>query len=204
MAHDLDVFLNCPFDSQYEELFWAIIFTIHECGFVARCALEVDDSSDVRIHKIYRIIRESQFGIHDISRTEPDPTSGLPRFNMPLELGLFLGAKEFGSRPQKRKKCLVMDREQYRFQHYCSDIAGQDIKEHGGDRVRAIRVVRDWLRQWVLEPRVTVPGGDAISARYDAFLTAFPLMCQEARVELRELSYVDRQRMTVGWLKEHP
>jgi hypothetical protein len=62
----------------------------------------------VRIGKIARIIRECQWGIHDISRTEPNP-SGLPRFNMPLERGIFLGARWFRDRPQKRKSCLIRD-----------------------------------------------------------------------------------------------
>jgi len=39
------------------------------------------------------IIRDSQFGIHDVSRVELDDANRLPRFNMPLELGLFLRAK---------------------------------------------------------------------------------------------------------------
>jgi len=47
---------------------------------------------------------------------------------MPLELGIFLGAKRFGGPKQKRKNCLILDREKYRYQQYCSDIAGQDIK----------------------------------------------------------------------------
>ena len=42
------------------------------------------------------IIKASRFGIHDVSRTESDKASALPRFNMPLELGFFLGARAFG------------------------------------------------------------------------------------------------------------
>lgn len=127
-SYSESVFLNCPFDEEYEPVFWAIVFTIHDCGFVARCALEVDDSSDTRIAKIYKLIEACELGIHDISRTELDSVNDLPRFNMPLELGIFLGAKRFGSAKQRKKKCLVLDRERYRFQKFCSDIAGQDIK----------------------------------------------------------------------------
>ena len=32
--------------------------TVHDCGFVARCALEEGDASQVRIDKIYSIIAE--------------------------------------------------------------------------------------------------------------------------------------------------
>ena len=42
-------------------------------------------------------------GIHDISRTESSGKPRLPRFNMPLELGMFLGAKQYGDGQQKDK-----------------------------------------------------------------------------------------------------
>ena len=123
-----NVFINCPFDSVYKPLFDAIVFAVHDCGFVARCALEEGDASQVRIDKIYNIIENCRYGIHDISRTELDEVSRLPRFNMPLELGIFLGAKRFGVEDQKGKKCLVMDKERFRYQKFISDIAGQDIR----------------------------------------------------------------------------
>ncbi len=105
-----NIFINCPFDSAYKKLFDAMVFAVHDCGFIPRCALEEDDASQVRIDKIYSMIADCRYGIHDISRTE-DKSSGLPRFNMPLELGIFLGAKRFGIEEQKWKKSLVPDRE---------------------------------------------------------------------------------------------
>ena len=107
-----------------------MVFAVHDCGFIARCALEEEDASQVRIDKIYSIIADCRYGIHDISRIELDDASGFPRFNMPLELGIFLGAKKFGVEEQKKKKCLVLDREPYRYQQFISDIAGQDIQAH--------------------------------------------------------------------------
>src|ERR1043165_1148256 len=122
------VFINCPFDAKYKPLFDCLIFTTIYCGYLARSALEIDDGSQVRIEKIFQIIQESQFGIHDLSRTELDKSSKLPRFNMPLELGVFLGAKRFGKGAQKRKYCLILDRSEYRYQKFISDISGQDIR----------------------------------------------------------------------------
>jgi hypothetical protein len=109
MTHDRDVFINCPFDQAYRPLLRALLFAIHDCGFQARSALEVEDSGEIRVQKILRIIGESPFGIHDISRVTPDRSTKLPRFNMPLELGLFLGAKAFGSDKQQQKRCLILD-----------------------------------------------------------------------------------------------
>ena len=53
-------FVNCPFDEEYEELFDAILFAVHDCGFVARCALEASDSGEARTDKILAIIRPHQ------------------------------------------------------------------------------------------------------------------------------------------------
>ena len=99
-SYDDNVFLNCPFDKNYWPILESITFAIHDCGFFARSALESDDGSEVRIRKIQDLVRICRYGIHDISRIELSQNSGLPRFNMPLELGIFLGAKSFGSGPQ--------------------------------------------------------------------------------------------------------
>lgn len=39
------VFINVPLDRRYKKLFDALVFAVHDCGFVARCALESDDGS---------------------------------------------------------------------------------------------------------------------------------------------------------------
>ena len=90
-----NVFINCPFDTPYKPLFWAIIFTIQDCAFTARCAQEEDNAGEVRITKIIKIIDECRYGIHDISKADLDATTQLARFNMPLELGIFFGAHHF-------------------------------------------------------------------------------------------------------------
>ena len=113
------VFINCPFDDEYQPLFRALVFAVMDCGFFPRCALERDDGSETRIEKIRRIIGESEFGLHDISRTELDAVNGLPRFNMPLELGIYLGARYFG-RPHGGMACVIFDRERYRHQKFCT------------------------------------------------------------------------------------
>ena len=124
-SYDDNVFLNCPFDKNYWPIMESITFAIHDCGFFARSALESDDGSEVRIRKIQDLIRSCRYGIHDISRIELSQNSGLPRFNMPLELGIFLGAKSFGSGLQELKKCMILDSDAYRYQRFVSDITRQ-------------------------------------------------------------------------------
>ena len=194
------VFVNCPFDESYRPIFEAIVFAVHDCGYVARCSLEVSDASQVRIERIATIIAACKFGIHDISRTELDGTTNLPRFNMPLELGLFLGAKRFGSLKQRSKTCLILDVERYRYQKFISDIAGQDIAAHGGNADEAIRVVRDWLS--AATPRtVKIPGGAAIARRYRTFREELPAACERLQLRVDELTFSDYVVQVEEWLQ---
>src|SRR4030095_5837865 len=131
-----------------------------DCGFRPRCSLEIDDGSQIRIEKIFNIISDCNFVIHYISKINRDEASSLPRFNMPLELGMFLGSKRYGRDEQTEKICLILDRESYRYQKFISDIAGQDIQTHENDSKKAIAIVRNWLRNAL--PSSNIPGGEAI------------------------------------------
>lgn len=44
---------------------------------------------------------------------------------MPLELGIFLGAKRFGTGEQKKKACLILDRDPFRYQKFTSISPGK-------------------------------------------------------------------------------
>ena len=193
------VFINCPFDANYKPLFHAIVFVVFDCGYVARCTMEIDDASQVRVEKISRIVQESKFGIHDISRTELDSGTGLPRFNMPLELGMFLSAKRFGDDRQKLKVCLVLDREPYRYQSFISDIAGQDIRPHFDTPGKAIKIVRNWLSD--SSRRKTIPGGKEICRRYDRFREDLPDLCDAIKIEEDEMTFNDYAHLVSEWLK---
>src|SRR3984893_10790646 len=194
-----DVFINCPFDAEYRPLFEAIVFAVMDCSFRARCTLEINDASEVRIDKIFKIIAECKYGIHDISRTEVTAASGLPRFNMPLELGMFLAAKRFGVAKQREKVCLILDSMPYRYQQFISDIAGQDIQVHSNSAKEAITVLRNWLRG-ASRSRV-LPGGLEIYRRFHLFEHELPALCGEHRVQRDELTFNDSAAIIYDWLR---
>jgi hypothetical protein len=191
--YNRNVFLNCPFDDKYKEFFNAAIFAITDCGFNIRCALEKRDASQVRIQKIYEQISSCKFGIHDLSRTQLDEHSQLPRFNMPLELGIFLGAKFLGDKGQKEKVCLVFDEEPYRYQMYLSDISGQDINSHHGEPSRMVSQIRDWLAAF---SDGSIPSGSVIWERYERFKKELKGMCKEYNHKIEELTYLDYVKYT--------
>jgi hypothetical protein len=194
------VFINCPFDPGYRPIFDAVVFSVHYLGFVPRCSLEDDDAGEFRLSKIQRIVEECRFGINDLSAVAVDVVTGLPRFNMPLELGLFLGCKRFGPPNQSKKRTLVLDTDQYRYRAFISDISGQDIRAHGGDPQRAIREVRDWLR--LASKRTTLPGGTEIIHHYRTFQSNLPEICSVFALEPDRLTFLDLSKIITDWLRK--
>ena len=196
-----NVFINCPFDAEFEPLFHAIVFTVIHCGYTVRCALEADETGTTRIDRIYHLIEECRFGIHDISRIEHDAVNNLPRFNMPFELGLFLGARRFGSTPHRDKRCLVLEAERYRYQKYLSDIAGQDIIKHDNNPIAAAGAVRDWLAASRATTARPLPGAAAIMRHYGEFQVNLPAMLRAADLEPLELGFFDRANLMAQFLE---
>ena len=192
-----DVFINCPFDADYAATLEALIFTLVACGFRPRTARELDDASQTRIDKIYGIIEQCRYGVHDISRTELDPVHHLPRFNMPLELGIFLGAKRFGDAAQKQKRCLVLDVEPYRYQRFISDLAGVDPQAHGKDPRRAAAQLRNWLAN---VSRRDLPGERAIVDLLDRWIGDRPALAERLGFDATSVPYFDLTKMIAAWL----
>ena len=118
---------------------------------------------------------------------------------MPLELGIFLGARKFGTSDQKKKTCLIMDKEEHRFQKFISDIAGQDIKQHDSNPENAIRLVTDWLRN--ASKQRTIPGGLAVVERYKGFRKRLPKLCELSGITENELGFNDYSILVSEWIK---
>jgi hypothetical protein len=156
----------------------------------------------VRLLKILRLIRTCKLSVHDISRTELDEHYGLPRFNMPFELGLFLGLRYSGLPSQAKKQCRILDRDPHRFQKYLSDIAGQDIRAHNDSVVDAIGCIRDWLR--ASSKQAGIPGANELVRRFNAFQQDLPELCAGARLVPTKLIFVDYCDLVSQWLRQVP
>jgi hypothetical protein len=192
-----DVFINCPFDDGYARIFGALIFVIYACGFRPRSAKELDDCGQLRLEKLYAIIEQCRFSIHDISRTELDRKTGLPRFNMPLELGIDLGAKRYGGEAQKKKRCIVLDRTKYRYQKFISDISGMDIHEHNNRPTRVIECTRDWLRN---VSRRQIPAASLLINQYRRFQRDLPKLADNLGFSPDGVPYADFEAIVAEWL----
>jgi len=126
-------------------MFRALLFTVLRFGLNPRFALEKADSGETRVNKILSLIRQSQYGIHDLSRCVAKRKGEYYRMNMPLELGFDISAREFGPGRLKTKKILILEEDRYRFQRAISDLSNSDILGHGGDPQKIVSAVRDWL-----------------------------------------------------------
>lgn len=182
-SHALNVFINCPFDDDFKPCFEVLIFTVAASGYRVRCALEENDAGDIRLEKLCRLIDESDRSVHDLSRVQLNP-QGLPRFNMPFELGLFLGAKRFGGRKRSRKSALVMMEAPYSLPVYLSDAAGSDPEAHRERPEEIIRIVRAYLHR--RPDNSHLPGAQHMLAEFVRFKAALPGMARSLNIAPHE------------------
>jgi hypothetical protein len=136
-----------------------------------------------------------RFAIHDISRTQL--SGGLPRFNMPFELGIFVGAKKFGGAKHSSKICLVLDAIPYRYQRTLSDIAGQDIQIHSNRFEEIVLIVRNWLSQFETD---LLPGNLPITSDYQRFIRDFPQICRDSGLTTHRIPYNDFVNIMKAWI----
>ncbi len=197
-SYNQSVFINCPFDNKFKRLFRAAIFTVLRCGYTPRSAQELEDSSESRLNKIFRIIEECRYGIHDLSRVELD--KGLPRFNMPFELGLFFGAKHYGHEEQRHKSCLIFERDVHSYERFISDIKGQDIVTHEDKPKVLIRRIRDWLS--TNSRSRSLAGGTALWNEYGKFKKWLPNKLREEDLKDGELTWDDYINLVLEWIED--
>ncbi|WP_306523709.1 hypothetical protein [Rheinheimera sp.] len=163
---EINVFVNCPFDEDYRETLLAIVFCLKSIDLRPRLSLERVDAAETRIDKIIGLIKESKFGIHDLSRMVSKVDNEIFRMNMPFELGIDYGCQKLNGAPWSSKQLLILDSEKHRFRMAISDLSGSDIKSHANDPLNATKVVRDWFNA-VLGRRLK--SGNVIWQRYNDF-----------------------------------
>lgn len=168
MSFEKNVFVNCPFDEAYMPLLRPVLFVILDLGMKPKIALESLNSGRSRIDKILTLIRESKYGIHDLSRLQAEKAGEFYRLNMPFELGVDVGCQLFGDGELRQKRCLILEKEKYRYQAAISDLANSDIVAHADSPEMAARHVRNWLNN---EAKLRAPGATRIWGRFIDFMT---------------------------------
>jgi hypothetical protein len=127
-AERYSVFLNVPYDSAFEKLYLAYIAGLSAFGLIPRATLEIP-TSQRRLERIQKLIRQCAYSIHDLSRVQLDARAPrVPRFNMPFELGLAV-AQNAGN---KRETWYICETVPHRINKSLSDLNGTDVRIHGG------------------------------------------------------------------------
>lgn len=141
-----NVFINCPYDEAYSLLLRPMVFTILYFGLNPLLTLDDQDGSKNRIDKITSMIKNSKYGIHDLSRYKPSNKSKHFRMNMPFEFGIDIGYKYSTLRGRlSRKKMLLVEEKQYSLDVAFSDSKGLDPVHHDKNPQKIVRIVRNWI-----------------------------------------------------------
>ena len=123
------VFLNVPYDEDFSSLYVAYIVGLCQLGLTPHLASEISGGKR-RLNRIFELIRGCRYSIHDLSRVEVSPgPSAVPRFNMPLELGMTITWEIL--HPDQHT-WFVWESEPYRLQRSLSDLNGTDANIHKG------------------------------------------------------------------------
>ena len=142
----LTVFLNCPFDREYEPLLDAVVFTCVHAGFFPLIASSSGSVAAPRLERILRSLASARFSIHDLSRCHGEGDENLARFNMPLELGMAMAIRGVpANEPASHDYLILVPDEAHAHQRFISDLSGLDpyLHDHTPEAVSA-RVL-SWL-----------------------------------------------------------
>lgn len=148
-----EVFLNIPYDKQFERLFLGYIAGISAYRMVPRATLEITDSTR-RLEKILKLERSCRYSVHDLSRVQLDRAKPrTPRFNMPFELGLCVA--DANRQPDQKQNWFVFEAVPNRINKSLSDLGGTDPRIHGA----TVEGVLSGLREIFMRPgrQPTVP-----------------------------------------------
>lgn len=168
-----DVFLNIPYDRQFERLFLAYISGISAFGLSPRATLEIPSSSR-RLERILELIGSCEYSIHDLSRVELDANAPrTPRFNMPFELGLAVAQQSPAKSP--KHKWYVCESMAYRLAKSLSDLNGTDPFIHGGTIAGVFRELCNIFRRPGRQPSI-----QQMWTIYNQLRTSLPQILRQA------------------------
>jgi hypothetical protein len=141
---NLNVFLNIPYDKEFRSLYVAYIVGLFQLGLVPHIASEISGGTR-RLDRIFSLIKSCRYSIHDLSRVEIDATTAsVPRFNMPLELGLAICWADLNP---DLHDWFVCEAERYRLLKSTSDLNGTDPYIHGGTPEGVLRELCNAFRR---------------------------------------------------------
>lgn len=136
--NDNTIFINCPFDEEYQPLLRALLFAVCYYGLEPKIASTDLDSKSDRLKRIIELMKASRYSIHDLSRMKAKRKGEYYRMNMPFELGLDYGLCG------ENKLFLIFENNPYRLKIALSDVNGWDVRPHNDKEEDIIMEFRKW------------------------------------------------------------
>ena len=142
------VFLNYPYDSEFEDLADAMHFAVISAGLLPVCAKDINVTDKPRLLMLVDTILKCKYSAHDFSRSKGEGEDNLARFNMPFEMGIAYGQ----AHRTQGHCCTFFVSEPHDYHKYISDLSGLDPTCHFSDDLSLVSQMYEWLRK-------VVPGG---------------------------------------------
>jgi len=185
------VFLNIPFDRDYEEVFIGIIAGLITVGLMPRSVLEVPDTGDGRMARLFKLLDSCGASIHDLSRVD----GKTPRFNMPFELGLAFAMKQL---KKGGHSFFVFEEKKYRLDRNLSDLKMIDPRIHKNCGRTAIKCVHECFH-----PKGKNPPSDAAAKIYGILQPTIPRLRRGGSHLFNRLAFDSLIAKTFGMFFEH-
>jgi len=141
--HDYQVFLNYPFDPDYERFAIAVHFGIVAANLIPVCAKDLSLPDRPRVDMLVDAIHGCRYSVHDLTRSKGEGADNFGRFNMPIETGMALFYALTTNR--ERHNCAFILPTPYDHHKFASDLSGFDPKVYMGDELTLVGITYDWL-----------------------------------------------------------
>jgi hypothetical protein len=162
---DFQVFLNYPFDEDFEAFALAMHFAVVATGLIPICSKDISVPDQPRLEMLVDMVSNCRFSVHDFSRYRGEGEKNFARFNMPIEMGMAL-FYSFSSK-QYKHRCAFFVPTSYDYQRFASDLAGLD-PIHYEDDLSLVTSVYEWLHK-VGKPYVGVRATTEVQEKYKYF-----------------------------------
>jgi hypothetical protein len=146
------VFLNVPYDTDYEPILVAMVAALLSLGNTPELAFDDQRGGEDRLTCIVKLIQSCRFSFHDLSADKSEP----PRFNMPFELGIACAVHVISSKGGNGHPFYIFHNEKYRLQKTLTDINGMDPFIHEGKPENVIRKILGIMQYMEKASQLTV------------------------------------------------
>ena len=141
------VFLNYPFDCDFESMAQAMHFCVIAGGLIPVCAKDLSVPDRPRLEMLVDAISNCQYSAHDLSRFTGMGDRNLARFNMPLELGMAIFHAVTTS-PLGHCYAIFVPTD-HDYHAFVSDLSGLDPICYHNDETELLSRMCEWLRRVV-------------------------------------------------------